>query len=462
MALLGAGMSMLWIPKDPFGVRVYVGYSLLNVLDPKAGGAMIEAIQAEGKPTWLDQIRDHFLHPTSASFAAYANTVLGEDNGDGFDDTIDPTREEVIVLLSEGSDRSLGGLTPHSARAGPVQGVANEPVIEHVDVDVDVEVPVETAEELETRRKKKLEKSEGKEKRAEEKATETPRKCPSTLHFLDYVVVSDTLYGLGTREKRGGHDPDDSATLTEMMKKKSLEDKKRKLSRQLLCWCRKERNSRRKLLLLLRNQRLIWKFLLQNMGTCWKKYSWLLVPVLSQVSLLARLIFRKLLLPPLRLLELLVCPLPLRIWVRRSNKFMWKLNKIGEGGGDGAGGAGDDGRGKGVDTKAESSEATHRQTIYTRRPPASSGGAASGVPRGHEFKNFQGGSWDTHNPSCDDLPHAPRWNLTQGSRMNDHDNFREFFSLSLSPAGRLFQKRRNRFDLLDDHIHVGVNFFAIS
>ncbi|KAF5798576.1 hypothetical protein HanRHA438_Chr07g0304781 [Helianthus annuus] len=128
-----------------------VGYSLLNVLDPRAGGAMVEAIQAEGKPTWLDQIRNRFLHPTSESFAAYANTVLGEDSGGGFDDTIDPTREEVIVLLSEGSARSRDGLTSRSPRVGPAQGAVNEPVDEPTDVDV----PVDTAEQLETRRKKK-------------------------------------------------------------------------------------------------------------------------------------------------------------------------------------------------------------------------------------------------------------------------------------------------------------------
>ncbi|KAF5754026.1 hypothetical protein HanRHA438_Chr17g0797311 [Helianthus annuus] len=46
--------------------------------------------------------------------------------------------------------------------------------------------------------------------------------------------------------------------------------------------------------------------------------------------------------------------------------------------------------------------------------------------------------------------------------MNDHDNYREFFSLSLPLAERLFQKRCNRFNLLDDHIHAGVNFFATS
>ncbi|KAJ0442868.1 hypothetical protein HanIR_Chr16g0814261 [Helianthus annuus] len=186
---------------------------------------MVEAVQEDRKPTWLDQIRNRFLHPTNESFATYANVFLGEDGED--DGTSDPTREEVIVLSSEGSDRSLEGLTPHSARAGPAQAVVNEPVNEPVDVEV--EVPVETAEQLEARRKKKLDKSEGKEKRAEEKATKTPRKRPSTLPFVDYVVVSDTLSGLGAGEKRGGSDPDDSATLTDMMKKKALEDKKRKL-----------------------------------------------------------------------------------------------------------------------------------------------------------------------------------------------------------------------------------------
>ncbi|KAM0025847.1 hypothetical protein Hdeb2414_s0021g00579421 [Helianthus debilis subsp. tardiflorus] len=127
------------------------------------------------------------------------------------------------------------------------------------------------------------------------------------------------------------------------------------------------------------------------------------------------------------------------------------------------GGAGDGDRGKGIETEAKSSETTPHQSIYTRRPPGScGGGVTSGVARSPEFENIRAGSWDTHNPTCDDLPHAPRWKLTQGSRMNDHDNCREFFSFSLPPAERLFQKRHNRFDLLDDHIHAGVNFFASS
>ncbi|KAJ0502635.1 hypothetical protein HanHA300_Chr11g0415151 [Helianthus annuus] len=54
-ALVGAGMSMLWAPQNPKGIPVYgyqgkVGYGLLNVLDPKAAGAMVEAILPEGKP----------------------------------------------------------------------------------------------------------------------------------------------------------------------------------------------------------------------------------------------------------------------------------------------------------------------------------------------------------------------------------------------------------------------------
>ncbi|KAF5783067.1 hypothetical protein HanXRQr2_Chr11g0503611 [Helianthus annuus] len=102
-----------------------------------------------------------------------------------------------------------------------------------------------------------------------------------------------------------------------------------------------------------------------------------------------------------------------------------------------AGGAG--GRGKGVEPEAESSETTPHQTNYTRRPPGSGGGGVtSGVPQSHEFENIQAGSWDTHNPACDDLPHAPRWSLTQGSRMNDHANCQEFFNLSLPSAERLF------------------------
>ncbi|KAM0032429.1 hypothetical protein Hdeb2414_s0016g00474911 [Helianthus debilis subsp. tardiflorus] len=89
--------------------------------------------------------------------------------------------------------------------------------------------------------------------------------------------------------------------------------------------------------------------------------------------------------------------------------------------------AGGDERGGGVDIEVESSEATPRHTIYTRRPPGSGGGGSSGVRRSPEYKQVQGGFWDTLNSACADLLHAPRWNLTQGSRMTDLGNCREFF-----------------------------------
>ncbi|KAJ0723952.1 hypothetical protein HanOQP8_Chr08g0304361 [Helianthus annuus] len=188
---------------------------------------MVEAIQEDGKPTWLNQIRGRFLHPSDESFAKYANVALGEDDED---DPIDPIREEVVVFSSGSSDRSSEGLTSRYARAGPAQVPVNEPV--HEVVGDGVEIPVETARQMESMKKTKAGASERKEKGVEDKAADTPRKRPSILHVLDYVVVSDTLSGLGAGEKPRGSDPDDRSTLTEMMKKKALDDKKRKLHEQ--------------------------------------------------------------------------------------------------------------------------------------------------------------------------------------------------------------------------------------
>ncbi|KAJ0772343.1 hypothetical protein HanOQP8_Chr03g0086281 [Helianthus annuus] len=115
-----------------------------------------------------------------------------------------------------------------------------------------------------------------------------------------------------------------------------------------------------------------------------------------------------------------------------------EVEQVGEGGFAGAGGG--DGRGGGVDTEVEASEATPCHTIYTKRVRSSGEGGASVTHHSPEYEHVRGGSWDTHNPACADLPHAPRWNLTQGSRMTDLNNCHEFFSLSLPPAERLFQK----------------------
>ncbi|KAM0066439.1 hypothetical protein Hdeb2414_s0002g00049021 [Helianthus debilis subsp. tardiflorus] len=169
-ALVGADMSMLWVPKNPRGIPVYgyqgkVGYSLLNVLDPKAGGAMVEAILPEGKPAWLDQIRDRFLHPTSDSFAAYANVILGEDDED--DVWCKGLRMSLLVTTLMFQLMLLSNLKPGRRRRW-----------------------------IYLRRRRRLRKL-----------------------WLKHL-------------KRAGRDPDDSATLTEMMKKKALGDKKRKLDEQ--------------------------------------------------------------------------------------------------------------------------------------------------------------------------------------------------------------------------------------
>ncbi|MFS7901937.1 hypothetical protein Hanom_Chr01g00005431 [Helianthus anomalus] len=107
------------------------------------------------------------------------------------------------------------------------------------------------------------------------------------------------------------------------------------------------------------------------------------------------------------------------------------VEHAGEGGGDVAGGDGGVDKGKGVETEMESSETTPHQTIYTKRPPGGGGGATSGMVHSPHFEDVRAGSWETRNPACDDLPHAPRWRLTQGSRMNDLDNCHDFFSLCL-------------------------------
>ncbi|MFS7905163.1 hypothetical protein Hanom_Chr01g00044511 [Helianthus anomalus] len=357
MALVGAGMSMLWVPQNPRGIPVYgyqgkVGYSLLNVLDPKAAGAMVEAILPEGKPVWLDQIRDRFLHPTSDSFAAYTNTILGEDGGGDFDDSTDPTREEVL-----------------SSR-------------------------------LETRKKKKLDKSEKKEKKVEENVTEAPRKQPSNHLFLDYVVVSDTLYGLDAGEKRAERDPDDNATLTEIMEKKRiLVEKKKELDEQAATALAAKKSK------------------LQKETPP--------APLESEIGL--------------GVFSAKCGNLLEKIYAASGSqgiKSSKAPRKVGEGGGDahGAGDAGAGGGGGDDDVQEESSEATPHHTIYTKVVRGSGQGGASGTHRSPEYEHVQGGSWDTHNPTCVDLPHAPRWNLTQGSRMTELANCRESFSLSLPPA----------------------------
>ncbi|KAJ0845530.1 hypothetical protein HanRHA438_Chr15g0714741 [Helianthus annuus] len=379
MALVGAGMSLLWVPNNPLGVPVYgyngkLGYSLLKVLDPKAAGAMVEVIQEDGKPTWLEQIRSRFLHPTNDSFVTYANVVLGESDED---DPVGPTREE---------------------------GVVNEPAQETV-VD-DNDVPVDPSAQLETRRKTKTDKPEKEEKRVEGKTFGTSSKRPSTLPFLDYVVVSDTFSGLGTGEKPRGSDPDDCATFTEHMKKKDLEDRKRKLDEQAAALLAAK------------------KVKLHKEAPPAPSESEIDMGLFSGVKLgrpPRRVNVSKITpptSPPSRTIDLS----PPHYDRGKKKEGELTTERVGEGGGavggeggdaagsgddgvaggDGGDAAGGDGKGKGVDTTVESSQTAPHQTIYTKRPPGDGGGATSGVFRIPQFENVHADSWDTHNPACDD------------------------------------------------------------
>ncbi|KAM0050434.1 hypothetical protein Hdeb2414_s0008g00297521 [Helianthus debilis subsp. tardiflorus] len=64
-ALVAAGMSMLWVPRDPRVYLVYAhkgrGYSLMNVFGPKVAGGMAVAALPEGDPGWVARIRDNFF-----------------------------------------------------------------------------------------------------------------------------------------------------------------------------------------------------------------------------------------------------------------------------------------------------------------------------------------------------------------------------------------------------------------
>ncbi|KAJ0622339.1 hypothetical protein HanIR_Chr01g0018891 [Helianthus annuus] len=379
MALVGAGMSLLWVPKNPLGVPVYgyqgkFGYSLIYVLDPKAAGAMVEAIQEDGKPTWLNQIR------------------------------------------------------------GTAQAVVNEPV--HEVVDDDAEIHVDPSAQVESRKKKKADKPEKGEKRVEGKTTGTFHERPSTLPFLDYVVVSDTLSGLGAGEKARVSDPDDQSTLTEMMKKKALEDKKRKLDEQVAALLASKKAKLHKEAPPAPSESEIDMSIFSGgRGNLLEEIFAASAPTGVKSGKGPRRLDVSQITPPTSPPSRTVGLTPPRDDPGKEKKEdEAAAENVGEGGGDVAGGVGVGG---------------------------SAGGEGAG-DRGKGFESVHADSWETHNPACNDLPHAPRWNLTQGSRMSDLGNCHDFFSMSLPPAERMFQKRRNRFELLDDHVRDGVNFFATS
>ncbi|KAJ0770378.1 hypothetical protein HanPI659440_Chr07g0256731 [Helianthus annuus] len=405
MALVGAGMSLLWVPKHPLGQPVYshqgkFGYSLINVLDPNTAGTMVEAIQADGNPTWLDQIRGRFLHPSDESLNRYVAEVLGTAQGD-----------------------------------------AVEPVHEVVGDDDDVEVPVDPSTQLESRKRVRTDRSGRREGKPEGKAAGSSR----------------------VGEKSQQSDPDDSATLSEHMKKKALDDHKRRLDEQAAAvFAAKKAKLQKEAPPAPSESEIDLGVFSGGRGNLLEEIFAASAPPVK-IGKKPRAVDISQITPPTSPPSRTVGLTPPRDDVDAGTRGVEGFAEgVAEGGvapgGDGGADGGAD-KGKGIEVEGESSETTPQQTIYTKRPPGG-GGATSGAVRSPHVERYLDDSWG--NPTCDDLPHAPRWNLTQGSRMNDVNNCHEFFAMSLPPAKRMFQKNRNRFSLLDDHVRAGVNFFATS
>ncbi|MFS7937897.1 hypothetical protein Hanom_Chr05g00433141 [Helianthus anomalus] len=184
-APVAAWISIMWVPKDPRAAPVYafkgkVGYSLMNVLD----------------------LEGYFLHPSSESLAAYGFVILGAPSAVETEVGKSPTREETILLSSGEFTGSLHRLSHRSTRAGPCQRPVQ--VLEDVVVSTPlVADPVTAAFEPKQKESRKgAEKKEPEKKNFEkEPAGAQARKYSSKANLLDYVVVSDSLFGLDAGTK---------------------------------------------------------------------------------------------------------------------------------------------------------------------------------------------------------------------------------------------------------------------
>ncbi|KAJ0681000.1 hypothetical protein HanPI659440_Chr16g0630821 [Helianthus annuus] len=113
-ALVAAGMSLPWVPREPRAFSVYAykgkctlsGYSLMNVFDPKVAGEIETTLLPVRTPAWTARIRDNFLHPSSEDIAPYGTMILGAPSVAQADVGKSPTREGTILLSSEESTSS--------------------------------------------------------------------------------------------------------------------------------------------------------------------------------------------------------------------------------------------------------------------------------------------------------------------------------------------------------------------
>ncbi|KAM0014243.1 hypothetical protein Hdeb2414_s0037g00733541 [Helianthus debilis subsp. tardiflorus] len=148
--------------------------------------------------------------------------------------------------------------------------------------------------------------------------------------------------------KHGGSDPDDHATLTDFMKKKALEEKKRKLDEQAAALLASKKAKLQKgappapseseidMGVFTAKHGNLLEQIFEASGTRGTRSlfvcsgcpfllltsSFFLKWVLNLASPHARLTFQRLLFPLLRHLGRLTCPLPVMTWVERVNQMM--------------------------------------------------------------------------------------------------------------------------------------------
>ncbi|MFS8001813.1 hypothetical protein Hanom_Chr13g01194751 [Helianthus anomalus] len=257
---------------------------------------------------------------------AYADVVLGEDDGDDIDVDSDPTREEVIILSSEGSDESHQDLIHRSARASLQRGTVHEPVADDVETLVE-NSQGDTVEQLETRKKRKRDKTEEKkdeDQRRRRLKKEVDAQAAAALAEKKSRLQKDTATTPSKLEVDLGAFSANAGNLLEKMYKSASGSRAPKSDSR-----GKEKEDE-----------------------------------VEQVRNVTE---------------------DVAVGARGGEDYV-----------------------EGVETNVESSEATPKQgTIYTKCVPGSGRGGASGTRKSPEFTHVQSGSWDTHNPACDDLPHAP-------------------------------------------------------
>ncbi|MFS7888960.1 hypothetical protein Hanom_Chr00s000002g01601161 [Helianthus anomalus] len=180
----------------PLIVMFFTTYGLINALDPK-------------RP-WLEHIQDNFHHPTEESLSIHVATPTGAHPFASVKPEVvrSPARGEIILLLSEESTASSDDLIHRSraTRTGP-QMQLSKGSGGAVATNLATVGPEGTA-------------------------TKPTSKRPSRLHYLDYVVVFDTLSSLDISMKPSPEEVDkDQTTLTQIMEKKRdlLADAMRKL-----------------------------------------------------------------------------------------------------------------------------------------------------------------------------------------------------------------------------------------